>query len=725
MSDIEKDLRELRETLGLTFDVDLIANQFRRINAESSIAVIGLVSRGKSTLINEIVGIPICPVDARAETVATLKISSGIESFGLFTRDGRLSEQVSDLKNFRERLTRTSNAGVTTAEISLNTRLPRGITLVDTPGTNDAVLRDNARKWRDLASAGAILVVAYPPGFSSEDRRLFEAVRDVYGDNFEIVVKATDASIPDSAVKQVADNVARHTRKRSLVIGQDLSVGPWGNGKTGEVDLALDRLAAQVDTGRKQAMHMFRELTDEIALSIALLGAHALDNLRRSLSVAKRVSPELGDAVRKKIYQIIDLEREAQANAERIAEHKRQHRMAIEVSQIESLLPEPNEFDPVFHSEALKLLVDLVNRGSVTAATLLKNNLAFKPEYRKDCGLSLLDSVERWGWTAALSLLENSELSENELEQLLSLTDDSLVSPASQFLPLHRALNRMGESELMNIFRFAKSLTMRDLVRIKVIKLKMQRVSQVADESKTTADLVQVVNEVQLFMKIINSDDESLKNLFVSAGVYRDARDLLEQCRRVAVRTLEQRTAQMFQNPINNNEHQLIEEIQNLQPSVNWLVGFETVTSKSEVVSLWIRDGWLHQWLLQCQEAKSLARFRSKTSNRRNLLFYMYSVFQLITSCGLRYLVSEPDLVGWFPSTWLPSGVVASWAIVISVAICLVARFRHNNPKPWTHFFVIPGIPENLWRLEDLYDDPIFDLSRYHPSPTSEPGRPV
>ena len=68
----EEELYSFCSSLGISIDYDRFAILSRQADGEARITVIGLVSRGKSTLINQLVGKGLCPVDARGETAAII-----------------------------------------------------------------------------------------------------------------------------------------------------------------------------------------------------------------------------------------------------------------------------------------------------------------------------------------------------------------------------------------------------------------------------------------------------------------------------------------------------------------------------------------------------------------------------------------------------------------------------------------------------------------------------
>ena len=133
-----------------------------------TIAVIGQFKRGKTTMVNSMLGKKLLPVGIVPITAAVTRIEYGEDSSKVFFNNG-LSEDVpvSDLHSYISEQDNPDNAkGV--AEVQLRTKaefLEGGMVLVDTPGVGSAH-ENNSRSAYDFArkSDGVIFMLSVEIG---------------------------------------------------------------------------------------------------------------------------------------------------------------------------------------------------------------------------------------------------------------------------------------------------------------------------------------------------------------------------------------------------------------------------------------------------------------------------------------------------------------------------------------------------------------------------------
>lgn len=126
---------ELQEEINKT----LLLIQNKCLN----VAIVGEFRRGKSSLINALLGMPVLPVDIEPTTAAINRVTYGLKpKVIIHFKDGSSSEiPIQELSNYVTKLTPTSGqiaATIREAEIQYPTELcSNHIDIIDTPGLND------------------------------------------------------------------------------------------------------------------------------------------------------------------------------------------------------------------------------------------------------------------------------------------------------------------------------------------------------------------------------------------------------------------------------------------------------------------------------------------------------------------------------------------------------------------------------------------------------------
>jgi len=152
-----------------------------RASGQLRIVVLGEFKRGKSTLVNALLGAVVAPVDALPETI-TINEYSHAESFRAFLRledGGRLQLSQQDLASNRlaDVLTRV-NAGAKQVDVAGPFPRLNSVTLVDTPGTGDVAqhLEQHTLSYLQQADLVVVVVSVTSPLSQSEQSLLRAAV---------------------------------------------------------------------------------------------------------------------------------------------------------------------------------------------------------------------------------------------------------------------------------------------------------------------------------------------------------------------------------------------------------------------------------------------------------------------------------------------------------------------------------------------------------------------
>jgi GTPase SAR1 family protein len=179
------------------------------------IAVLGVVKRGKSTLVNQLIGKTMSPVDMLPETAALLAFQNAGEAtphaVGV-SPSGDIVSLPDDADEFRKSVKRGSRASVVAASVSGQFDLPSRVWLLDTPGSSEALV--DTTNGLDVGVADCVfrlcqkfLVVIGVPGYSDTDVELVRGVIAKAGKSeVALVVKALDSSITSEALRRVATN---------------------------------------------------------------------------------------------------------------------------------------------------------------------------------------------------------------------------------------------------------------------------------------------------------------------------------------------------------------------------------------------------------------------------------------------------------------------------------------------------------------------------------------
>lgn len=251
--EVEATVASLRQlpSVDVPPGLDNLAQRLRE--GAAGVAIVGLVNRGKSTLFNQLVGRDIAHTAATPETAVPQVARSGSPQQYARLEDGQRVELSGALR--REGATLSGLHNVVYASYTGRLRLPAGITLIDTPGLNEAAGSEEAfgqrlREWRETFGGAALLVLSAPPGLASSDLQVLDAVARFFDERLAIVLKATSDDVTSEDLSEVAADIADTTGRRVLVVPHSAPTAGWGEDERWLLlERQLEALAAQADTG--------------------------------------------------------------------------------------------------------------------------------------------------------------------------------------------------------------------------------------------------------------------------------------------------------------------------------------------------------------------------------------------------------------------------------------------------------------------------------------------
>lgn len=207
-------LKEYSQTLDLKGNVDSINNVIKRLEEDSfSVAIIGEFNRGKSTLINALLGKPILPMDVLPTTATLNKITYSITPFvRIEYKDGRIEEvEVEKLSEYVTKLTRDGEKkakGIKEATVFYPINYCKnGVTIIDTPGLNDdAAMSEVTMSVLPQIDAALMVIMAQSP-FSESERDFLES-KVITSDLGRILFVVTGIDLLDEEdVDRVLNNI--------------------------------------------------------------------------------------------------------------------------------------------------------------------------------------------------------------------------------------------------------------------------------------------------------------------------------------------------------------------------------------------------------------------------------------------------------------------------------------------------------------------------------------
>jgi GTPase Era involved in 16S rRNA processing len=189
------------------------------------IAVAGLVKRGKSTLVNTIIGEELSPVNLFPETSSVLCFtnSNSSDARGV-SFDGRFRKLSTKPSAFASEVSREARKPLLAASYKGALTLPANLSIIDTPGAyeTEVTLKSMTNSGMPaslLTLCDGFVVVMGVPGVSATDIQLLEEInRSAKGSPVRIVLKGLDSGISYLDLREYASEVLADAPNEIFVV---------------------------------------------------------------------------------------------------------------------------------------------------------------------------------------------------------------------------------------------------------------------------------------------------------------------------------------------------------------------------------------------------------------------------------------------------------------------------------------------------------------------------
>jgi len=284
-----EELRDLATSLvALTADRPELAARARRVAERVAtqrfhIAVLGEFKRGKSTLVNALIGRPVLPTGAVPLTAVPTEIHMGETATWVVHLDGRRVQVApEDIGTFVTEASNPSNErGVARVEVGVPEIFGApGVVFVDTPGVASVHAHNTETAWGALAdSDAAVLVLSADSPLSANEELLLTEVAGRRSTVFVVVNKSDHLSA--SELEEVDAFTTAHIRR---ILGQPIR--PFFV----SARAALDAAAGAAGAGDQHAgsFHALRDALEQF-IRDDLAGARQASALRELTRLAQRL----------------------------------------------------------------------------------------------------------------------------------------------------------------------------------------------------------------------------------------------------------------------------------------------------------------------------------------------------------------------------------------------------------------------------------------------------
>ncbi|MCU1498248.1 MAG: hypothetical protein JWM47_2201 [Acidimicrobiales bacterium] len=424
---------------------------------DPAVAIVGLVSRGKSTLLNKLCGAMVSRPSMRPETASIVTVRSGSPSATGSRADGTVIDLPSEPDAFARSAQRFGGEGLRWAELSGSFRLPTGLVLIDTPGLDDAAgdldedLAHVIDDWRSCGATAAVVVTAFPPGILRRDRELIERATAVFGTNVRVVLLTTTPEDVDrSDLEDVAEDAAAQFGAPILIIPPDDGTGNWCTGPLGELEQQISVLSQGAAHAHRRAQETAGKLLDKMTEEIRALDQSELP----ALVVARECQPAaLPLSFRAAIGDTIDRYETERADVERAAgQAERRRRLAVLDAGARRLGPVllGHHAAPVLANQrqAADELRSMALEGSRVAQEQLAHAAGLASDRRRSIGLPLATLVPLLPPELQADALARSTPGGDEVFALLGLVVVPQVRSVLEFAAVRGARQGLGLTEL-------------------------------------------------------------------------------------------------------------------------------------------------------------------------------------------------------------------------------------------------------------------------------------
>lgn len=192
------------------------------------IAVAGLVKRGKSTLVNTIIGAELSPVNLLPETSSVLCFTSSDSSDARgVTFEGRFRKLSTRPSTFASEVSREARKPLLAASYRGALTLPANLSLIDTPGAYETEVTiksmvNSGMPTSLLTLCDGFVVVMGVPGVSATDIQLLEEInKSAKGSPVRIVLKGLDSGLAYPDLREYASEVLVDVPNEIFVVSDD------------------------------------------------------------------------------------------------------------------------------------------------------------------------------------------------------------------------------------------------------------------------------------------------------------------------------------------------------------------------------------------------------------------------------------------------------------------------------------------------------------------------
>ncbi|MCL2265456.1 MAG: dynamin family protein [Treponema sp.] len=221
-----KQLKTYSQKMKLDENTKAIDDVLNRIMADSfNVAIVGEFKRGKSTVINALIGKDVLPTDVLPTTATLNKITYGITPFVTVEyKDGRMEEVAIDkLNDYVTKLTEESEERAKTVKEAV-VHYPvnycrNGVTIIDTPGLNDDdAMTEVTMSVLPQADAALMVIMAQSP-FSESERSFLES-RIITSDIGRVLFVVTGIDLlneedVDKVLENIRSRIQEHIMKKA------------------------------------------------------------------------------------------------------------------------------------------------------------------------------------------------------------------------------------------------------------------------------------------------------------------------------------------------------------------------------------------------------------------------------------------------------------------------------------------------------------------------------
>jgi hypothetical protein len=255
------------------------------------ISVVGEFKRGKSTLVNALLGVDLMPTGVLPLTAVATEVAYGRPGVTVVHLDGRVKEvPIGQLADYVTEARNPANErAVARVEVRVPVELLRsGVVLVDTPGTGSVFRHDDAASRALLEADGAIAVMSAEAPLSDGERKVLETLSERRAPTFFVLNRVDHLSTAEReevagfVTKIIQDLTGRREKlwcvSARVALGDRLSGECTPHSDSGEFSsflaafnryIALDLVQARLATARAELSRLGHELDGLLTVEAA------------------------------------------------------------------------------------------------------------------------------------------------------------------------------------------------------------------------------------------------------------------------------------------------------------------------------------------------------------------------------------------------------------------------------------------------------------------------